>query len=131
MDDCGHRCCRIPENGYHVHPRSPEDCPHCQAGVAGTPAEAEIQADVDRMSNDLDRIATSVTDRIAPQIPGLPRGDGLEELVGSLTAVHYLDALDDHDLDGIDPDQWRTIVAARVALALAFREAGHPPGAAR
>jgi hypothetical protein len=32
-DDCGHRCCHIRSNGYHVHASEPCDCDRCDSGV--------------------------------------------------------------------------------------------------
>src|SRR5262245_39042940 len=128
MEDCGHRCCRIPDNAYHVHPCPPQECPNCRSALAGPPAaDGDIRADVERMSRDLARTADTVIHRIAPQIPGLALGNGLEDLVSSLTAAHYLDALDDPDLYGLDQADWRTIVAARVAFTLAFPDPRRPP----
>lgn len=32
-DDCGHGCCLIRTNGYHVHVSPPPDCKRCRAEV--------------------------------------------------------------------------------------------------
>jgi hypothetical protein len=130
MDDCGHRCCRIPGNAYHSHPNPPESCPHCHVGDNSRPVPVpapepvtDPREDVDRMSRDLARITATVTSKFAPEIPGLPGGTGLEAVVGPLTMVAYLEAIDDPVLAGVPPAEWRTVVAGRVALSLAFRSA--------
>jgi hypothetical protein len=77
---------------------------------------------------DLRDIAAAVIERFAPQIDGLPSGDELGTLVNRNTFVVYRMALDDPDLTGVDPIEWRRVVAARVGLALAFPEAAQHSG---
>jgi hypothetical protein len=32
-EDCGHHCCHIRTNGYHVHASEPAECDRCDSGV--------------------------------------------------------------------------------------------------
>jgi hypothetical protein len=32
-EDCGHRCCHIRTNGYHVHASDAPACDRCRSGV--------------------------------------------------------------------------------------------------
>jgi hypothetical protein len=32
-EDCGHHCCHIRRNGYHVHASEPAACDRCVSGV--------------------------------------------------------------------------------------------------
>jgi hypothetical protein len=33
-EDCGHHCCHIRTNGYHVHANEPDDCGRCASDVS-------------------------------------------------------------------------------------------------
>jgi hypothetical protein len=77
------------------------------------------------MRVDMQRIVRTVTQRLVPQLAGLPSGDELDTLVKRYAFRAYLTALDDPDLEDAHPPEWRTAVAGRVGLALAFPPATH------
>jgi hypothetical protein len=115
MSDCGHCCCAIRMNSYHGHADAPEGCGRCSV------ARYKLVGDLATpMTPALETIVASVMDRVVPGIPGLPAGEELQELVEERTLEVYLAGLTDPDLLGLDPDSWRTIVAIRVGLVLAF-----------
>lgn len=117
--DCGHRCCRIRANAYHVHPRSPERCQPCRAAAAREPEPRTPVVTVE----DLALVVESVLTRVAPEVPGLPTGATLTELVSASALDHWVAALDDPDLIGTDRRERRRILAGRVGVALAFPDA--------
>jgi hypothetical protein len=130
MDGCGHRCCEIPHNGYHTHTGRPSGCTRCATapGTVGTgtlpDAATRPATDADRPhgyeSHVLGRIVADVLARIAPQIPGLPGGTELTELVSSHALAVYASSLIDPDVQTLDEREQRTVLATRVGLALAF-----------
>ena len=114
MSDCGHQCCEIPYNGYHAHTGPPSSCRHC-AVTADTPAMSSGAESVV-----LGRIVADVVARVAPQIPGLPADAELSELVASHALAVYAAGLVDPDVQVLAERERRTVLAARVGLALAF-----------
>jgi hypothetical protein len=68
------------------------------------------------------RIVDTVMKRFVPEIAGLRCDDDLNKLVKRYAFIAYLTALDDPDLEHAHSDERRTVVAGRVALALAFPE---------
>jgi hypothetical protein len=72
------------------------------------------------MRVDMQRIVRTVMQRVVPQLAGLASGDELDTLVKRYAFRAYLSALDDPDLKDSHPSEWRTSVAGRVGLALAF-----------
>jgi hypothetical protein len=125
MDGCGHRCCEIPFNGYHTHAGRPSTCSRCDlarehgAQLAaghpnGTPTPSSHESHV------LGRMVADVLARIAPQIPGLPAGTELTELVSSHALAVYAGSIVDPELQHLDERERRSVLAARVGLALAF-----------
>jgi hypothetical protein len=108
VSHCGHRCCTIADNAYHRHLDPPPTCPQC--------ARAYHQNE----SGLLGRIVNDVLIRVAPEIPGLPTGAELAELVASHALAVYAAALVDPDVRALDERSRRTVLAARVGLALAF-----------
>jgi hypothetical protein len=109
MHSCGHLCCSIAHNRYHAHTTAPADCEHCP----------EAAAEIDGLAD----IVTSVIDRVAPQIPGLPTDPDflLERVIDLTTRVHER-ARDDPEIQRLSPGRRRTVLAARVGLGLAFPE---------
>jgi hypothetical protein len=99
-----------------VHIRHPDDCDRC------TLARHEQIEEVAQPPSapSLDQVVSSVLTRMVPSIAGLPQGDELHELVEERSIEVYVAGLTDPDLLGLDPDAWRTVVATRVGLALAF-----------
>jgi hypothetical protein len=71
-------------------------------------------------SHVLGRIVADVVARVAPEIPGLPTDAALTELVASHALAVYAAGLVDPDVQGLDERDRRTVLAARVGLALAF-----------
>jgi hypothetical protein len=140
MSDCGHLCCEIPSNSYHAHIGPPSICQQCASasatvsaspGSASGPEPAVIGADVaaDRgaavvgtrsESHVLGRIVADVVARVVPQIPGLPVETELTELVASHALAVYAAGLVDPDVQVLGERERRTVLAARVGLALAF-----------
>jgi hypothetical protein len=136
VTSCGHQCCEIAGNAYHSHTVEPATCPRCTdadapdlidltaaepratgpspSGAAGTGALPLSHADVSD-------IVTAVVDRVAPQIPGLPADrEWLLDRVVTVTAGVHRQALTERELQQLSADRRRTILAARVGLALAF-----------
>jgi hypothetical protein len=74
-------------------------------------------------SHVLGRIVADVLARIAPQIPGLPDGTELTELVASHALAVYAGGLVDPAVQALDERDRRSVLAARVGLALAFPSA--------
>jgi hypothetical protein len=104
---CGHHCCRIAANAYHVHAAAPERCEHCH----------DARTEVDNLS----AIVNAVVDRVAPEIPGLPRDpDQLVDRVIAVTADIHQRSLAEPDLAHLSLNRRRTVLAARVGIALAF-----------
>jgi hypothetical protein len=68
----------------------------------------------------LGRIVADVVARVAPQIPGLPADAELSELVASHALAVYAAGLVDPDVQVLAERERRTVLAARVGLALAF-----------
>jgi hypothetical protein len=149
MSDCGHRCCEIPSNSYHTHIGPPSGCPHCAGAVDDGSAEASPVVDAavsdvapagdvpagdvpagdvpaDAPAGDgsesvvLGRIVADVVARVAPQISGLPDDVELTELVASHALAVYAAGLVDPDVQTLGERERRTVLAARVGLALAF-----------
>ena len=115
MRDCGHRCCHIRTNGYHRHVDAPATCPHC--------ARATLLADTGPPAGEsvvLARIVSDVLARVAPEIPGLPAGAELAELVTGHALAVFAAGLVDPELHGLGERERRAVLAARVGLALAF-----------
>jgi hypothetical protein len=104
---CGHDCCVVAGNRYHAHAATPETCEHC------VDARHEI--------DDLGDIVTAVVDRVAPQIPGLPTDpDAMLVRVIDVTARVHEAARHEAEVERLSPRRRRTVLAARVGLALAF-----------
>ena len=114
MSDCGHQCCEIPSNGYHAHTGPPSSCRHC--ATVGPTADRGPRGE----SVVLGRIVADVVARVAPQIPGLPADAELSELVASHALAVYAAGLVDPDVQVLAERERRTVLAARVGLALAF-----------
>jgi hypothetical protein len=108
MAGCRHRCCAIRSNPYHSHVDPPEGCRRCRV------------ADVERLGFEVDELVDAVLATLTPEIPGLPRGEPLAELVLAHAADVCLAAQDDPQLEHLDPEQRRTVLAGRVAVALAY-----------
>lgn len=116
MSDCGHSCCAIRANDCHVHIRPPEECERC-ALVRHQQIEEVAQPP---SAPSLGQVVSSVLTRMVPSIAGLPDGDELHQLVEERSIDIYVVGLTDPDLLGLEPDAWRTVVATRIGLALAF-----------
>jgi hypothetical protein len=58
MFDCGHRCCEVPDNQYHVHADEPARCGRCVAAGWG-----------DDGAEDVPRNVAAVLDAIVPPLP--------------------------------------------------------------
>lgn len=104
---CGHLCCQIADNAYHVHAEPPPSCPRCAAL-----GEAEPVA--------LGRLVAEVLLHVAPEIPGLPGGAALAALVGHHALDTYRAARDEPAVRALRDSERRAVLAARVGLALAF-----------
>jgi hypothetical protein len=117
MSHCGHQCCEIPSNGYHAHTEPPSSCGRC--GDAGDSA-VDAGPGQGRESAVLGRLVADVVARVAPQIPGLPAETELTEIVASHALAVYAAGLVDPDLQILGERDRRTVLAARVGLALAF-----------
>ena len=63
---------------------------------------------------------------MAPQIPGLPNGRGLTDLVTTHALAVYADGLVDENLRGLSDRDRRTVLAGRVGLRLGFPAPRHP-----
>jgi hypothetical protein len=110
---CAHRCCTISGNAYHRHRSPPDLCARCQD-----------QLDEEEVAELADIVGT-VIDRIAPAIPGLPSDpDALLDLVLSVTTDVYTRSWAEGQLQGLAPGRRRTVLAARVGIALAFPARG-------
>jgi hypothetical protein len=125
MRGCGHRCCDIPSNGFHTHREPPTGCARCARIPEPETKELPVvrprpKAPEHRESYLLGRIVADVLARIAPQIPGLPGGSELNELVASHALAVYAGGLVDPDLQALGPRDQRSVLAARVGMALAF-----------
>ena len=130
MSGCGHRCCEIPSNSYHTHTGPPAVCGRCasaidpvagsacadQTGAAGG-EQAEPGAPESYL---LGRIVADVVARVVPQIPGLPSGTELTELVASHALAVYASGLVEPEIQSLDDRDRRSVLAARVGMALAF-----------
>jgi hypothetical protein len=115
MNDCGHSCCAIRDNRFHSHTRAPDACKRCRVASddrIGEPAES--------ITPSPDDVIASVMDRVVPGIVGLPDGDELYAIVHRVALGIYRAGLSDPDLRGLNANEWRTVVATRVGLALAF-----------
>jgi hypothetical protein len=119
---CGHRCCAITANAYHVHADPPLSCTRCAAVPPGADPAADEAAEV--MS--LAQLVADVVAQVAPQIPDLPTGAALAELVGAVALHVHRNADEDDGLHGLDPDERSLVLAGRVGLALAFPAAFDP-----
>ena len=85
--DCGHPCCAIATQRLPRPPGAAGLCRRCASAAiaAGEPVESVI----------LGRMVASVITHVAPQIPGLPEGQELAELVASKALQIYADGLVD------------------------------------
>jgi hypothetical protein len=115
MSDCEHCCCAQRDSSDHRHASSPEDCGAC--ALARHAAFTEL---AEPFTPPLGSVVVSVMERIVPAIAGLPAGDELRELVEDTSRRAYVAGLSDPDLLGLDSDSWRTVVATRVGMTLAF-----------
>jgi hypothetical protein len=115
MSDCGHSCCAIRDNRFHSHTRPPDACKRCRVVSDGRIGER-----AESITPSLDDVITSVLDRVVPGIVGLPDGDELYALVHRVALGIYRAGLFDPDLRRLDANDWRTVIATRVGLALAF-----------
>jgi hypothetical protein len=113
---CEHDCCGIPENGYHVHTEVPDRCQRCSV-VTSSAGEATIRVSE---SVTLAEVVADVVASVAPQIPDLPAAAELADLVAHHALAVYAASLDDADVQALDGRTQRTVLAARVGLALAF-----------
>jgi hypothetical protein len=104
---CGHDCCSVARNRYHVHAAEPARCEHC----------TDARQDLD----DLADIVSTVVNRVAPEIPGLPTDPDalIDQVIDVTTAVHEATRTDG-GLRALSPRRRRTVLAARVGIALAF-----------
>jgi hypothetical protein len=109
VNTCGHLCCEIAHNRYHSHTTAPAECDHCP----------DAAAEIDGLAD----IVTSVIDRVAPEISGLPTDPDvlLDHVVDLTTRVHER-ARTDPAIQQLSPRRRRTVLAARVGLGLAFPE---------
>jgi hypothetical protein len=107
VTDCGHDCCAIADNPYHCHRSTPENCGPCREAAPEIDGLAEIVA--------------AVVDRVAPEIPGLPTDPEtlVDHVIAVTTGVHRR-ARTDPEVQRLSPRRRRTVLAARVGLALAF-----------
>jgi hypothetical protein len=108
---CGHRCCSIATNAYHSHQHEPADCERC----AAIPVDADGPLHV----VSLGRLVASVVTHIVPQIPGLD-GPDVRQRVASECLRIYAEGLSDPNVQALDALEQRSVLAARVGLALAF-----------
>lgn len=115
MRDCGHRCCAIRANAYHAHVDPPGGCDRC---ARATERDRQMLAEV----------ITSVITRVAPEIPGLPTGADLTELVTGQTVATYARALTEPAVQGLSERERRTVLAGRVGVALAALAGAGRPG---
>jgi hypothetical protein len=115
--NCGHRCCAIRDNPYHRHADPPSGCERCAA--LGDPVVADEHVD-------LAELVAEVLAHVVPQIPGLPSGIELAERVCAETRAVHAAAAGDPLLAGLNLEEQRTVLAGRVALALAFGPATPP-----
>jgi hypothetical protein len=120
MSDCGHSCCAIRDNRFHAHTSPPDARKRCRVASDGVGERAES------ITPSLDDVIASVMDRVVPGIVGLPDGEELHALVHRPALGIYRAGLTDRDLRGLDANEWRTVIATRVGLALAFPHL--PPG---
>jgi hypothetical protein len=102
MFDCGHRCCEMRDNRYHVHADEPEGCGRCAA------------------ADDVPGIVATVIDAILPHLP--PRSDGapLAALVHAVVLSVCGEAHDDPQVRMLDRAGRRRVLAARAGLVLTF-----------
>jgi hypothetical protein len=112
VTDCGHLCCQVRSNPYHVHICAPEDCDECTKAAA-----ADQDGERDR---DLAAITAAVMRSMVPHVVGLPGGRDLDRLVADRVHELHREALADHQLTGLAVAEWRHVVVVRVGLALAF-----------
>jgi hypothetical protein len=107
--NCGHICCAIAENQYHVHADEPQECGRC-IKKAGQASGVE----------GLGRLVATVLVRVAPEIPGLPTGPALVDRVADAVITVYEAARHDPELAGLSGEARHRTLVGRVALALAF-----------
>jgi len=112
MDDCAHRCCALRSNPYHTHTSPPTGCPRCAAADDGAWGEDG--------ANEIPIIAARVLHAVAPQIPHLPAGEQLDELVHATTMSTYHDSMGEPQVRALSRTDRRRVIAARVGLTLAF-----------
>jgi hypothetical protein len=115
MSDCGHSCCEIRDNRFHSHTHPPDACRRCRLALDDGVGER-----IESIAPSLDEVISSVMDRVVPGIAGLPQGDELDTLVHRVALGIYRVGLSDRELRGLDLNDWRTAIATRVGLALAF-----------
>jgi hypothetical protein len=107
MSTCGHACCGITGNRYHVHTHEPGACGRCAEALDHRPVSTGT-------------IVADVISRVVPEIPGLPAGAELIERVSVEVTAACTDARTDPDLAGLDPAALHTTISGRVGIALAF-----------
>jgi hypothetical protein len=122
MTRCGHVCCEITANRYHVHQHPPELCQRCSAipdnrGVFDGESEGEVK---EAEGVDLAELVADVLAHVVPEIPGLPVGVELAELVCDETRAVHEAATVDQLLAGLGRGELLTALAGRVAMAMAF-----------
>jgi hypothetical protein len=140
MNGCGHRCCEIPSNSYHTHLGSPAACPRCAheplpgpvspfapPPPAAPPAPGDEGDGASAEGYLLGHIVSDVLARLAPEIPGLPSGDELAELVTSHALALYAAGIVEPGLQSLSERERHTVLASRVGLALAFPPPVDPP----
>jgi hypothetical protein len=67
-DDCGHACCHIRTNGYHVHAHEPSECERCASDV--WPRIAALTAELIGHGTGAPLRPVVVAGRDAPSVPG-------------------------------------------------------------
>jgi hypothetical protein len=118
VNHCGHRCCEITGNAYHSHVEPPATCPRCAARPSGPGDVPPPPEGSDLVS--LGHLVADVVTNVAPEIPGLPGGSALAQLVGDSALSVYRAALSEPTLQVLPRAERQIVLAGRVGLALAF-----------
>lgn len=106
---CGHLCCQIATNPYHVHTSPAASCTRCAVAVDDLPRPERLGL-----------IAAGVLAHVAPEIPGLPRGEALDRLVAAEVRTVCEAADSDPEISALAPQERALVLIGRIGLALAF-----------
>jgi hypothetical protein len=120
MGHCGHRCCRIPFNGYHAHVTPPASCPGCATGASlnlPSPPDGLAAGDC-RETTELGQMVADVLAQVVPDDSD-PRGAQLAEIVANHALAVYASGLVDPDIQCLGDQDRRAVLTARVGHAVA------------